>query len=388
MTIKGYCLEDYYGEEWEQRYLDCVNDNRLSKRSISIKDIVRLVLRSAVETGTPFTFNRDTVNRANPNPHRGIIYCSNLCTEIAQNMSSIESVSTEILTENGDTVVVKTVRPGDFVVCNLASLSLGHLPLEDEQQMKEKVATVVRALDNVIDLNFYPVPFAQITNHRYRSIGLGVSGYHHALAVRGIRWESDEHLTFMDKIFERINYAAIEASAELAKEKGRYEYFEGSDWQTGAYFIKRGYKSAEWSRLQEKVRVNGIRNAYLLAIAPTSSTSIISGTTAGIDPAMKRFFLEEKKGTMLPRVAPALSDKTYWLYKSAYQIDQQWSIRAAGVRQLHIDQAQSMNLYITNEFTMRQLLNLYLLAWECGVKTVYYVRSKSLEVEECESCTS
>ena len=388
MTIKGYCLEDYYGEEWEQRYLDCVNDNRLSKRSISIKDIIRLVLRSAVETGTPFTFNRDTVNRANPNPHRGIIYCSNLCTEIAQNMSSIESVSTEILTENGDTVVVKTVRPGDFVVCNLASLSLGHLPLEDEQQMKEKVATVVRALDNVIDLNFYPVPFAQITNHRYRSIGLGVSGYHHALAVRGIRWESDEHLTFMDKVFERINYAAIEASAELAKEKGRYEYFEGSDWQTGAYFIKRGYKSAEWNRLQEKVRVNGMRNAYLLAIAPTSSTSIISGTTAGIDPAMKRFFLEEKKGTMLPRVAPALSDKTYWLYKSAYQIDQQWSIRAAGVRQLHIDQAQSMNLYITNEFTMKQLLNLYLLAWECGVKTVYYVRSKSLEVEECESCTS
>ena len=105
------------------------------------------------------------MNRANPNNHRGIIYCSNLCTEIAQNMSAIETVSTEIRTEDGDMVVVKTVRPGDFVVCNLASLSLGHLPLEDEQQMKEKVATVVRALDNVIDLNFYPIPFAQITNH-------------------------------------------------------------------------------------------------------------------------------------------------------------------------------------------------------------------------------
>ena len=165
MTVKGYCLEDYYGKEWEQKYMDCVNDSRLSKRCMSIKDIVRLVLRSAVETGTPFTFNRDTVNRANPNAHRGIIYCSNLCTEIAQNMSSIETVSTEICTEDGDTVVVKTIRPGDFVVCNLASLSLGHLPLEDEKQMKEKVATVVRALDNVIELNFYPIPFAQITNH-------------------------------------------------------------------------------------------------------------------------------------------------------------------------------------------------------------------------------
>lgn len=295
MTIKGYCLEDYYGEEWEKRYLDCVNDSRLSKRSMSIKDIVRLVLRSAVETGTPFTFNRDAVNRANPNNHRGIIYCSNLCTEIAQNMSAIETVSTEIRTEDGDMVVVKTVRPGDFVVCNLASLSLGHLPLEDEQQMKEKVATVVRALDNVIDLNFYPIPFAQITNHHYRSIGLGVSGYHHALAIRGIRWESEEHLSFMDKIFERINYTAIEASAELAKEKGRYDYFEGSDWQTGAYFTKRNYDSPAWKALAAKVAASGMRNAYLLAIAPTSSTSIIAGTTAGTDPVMKRFSWKRRR---------------------------------------------------------------------------------------------
>lgn len=388
MTLKGYCLEDYYGEEWEKRYLDCVNDPRLSRRTISIKDIVRLVLRSAVETGTPFTFNRDTVNRANPNAHRGMIYCSNLCTEIAQNMSAIEHLSTEIRTTDGDTVVVDTVKPGDFVVCNLASLSLGHLPLEDETLMREKVATVVRALDNVIDLNFYPLPYAKITNRHYRSIGLGVSGYHHALAIRGIRWESDEHLAFMDKVFGLINYAAIEASAELAREKGRYDYFEGSDWQTGDYFVKRGYTSDRWKSLAAKVADCGMRNAYLLAVAPTSSTSIIAGTTAGTDPVMKRFFLEEKKGVMFPRVAPALSDKTFWTYKGAYLIDQTWSVRAAGTRQRHIDQAQSLNLYITNDYTMRQVLNLYILAWECGVKTIYYVRSKSLEVEECESCAS
>ncbi len=388
MTVKGYCLEDYYGEEWEKRYLDCVADARLSRRIISIKDIVRLVLKSAVETGTPFTFNRDTVNAANPNAHKGMIYCSNLCTEIAQNMSPIESAGTEIKTEDGDVVVVKTVLPGDFVVCNLASLSLGHLPLEDEQKMNEIVATVVRALDNVIDLNFYPVPFAQITNHRYRSIGLGVSGYHHALAKRRISWESEDHLKFMDEVFERINFAAIKASCELAVEKGRYDYFEGSDWQTGEYFRKRGYDSQKWQSLAADVARKGMRNAYLLAIAPTSSTGIIAGTTAGVDPVMKRFFLEEKKGAMLPRVAPELSDKTYWLYKGAYLMDQSWSMRAAGVRQRHIDQAQSVNLYITNDFTMRQVLNLYLLAWERGVKTIYYVRSKSLEVEECESCAS
>ena len=388
MRIKGYCLEDCYGEEWERKYLDCVNDQRLSRRVISIKDIVRLVLRSAVETGTPFTFNRDTVNRANPNGHKGMIYCSNLCTEIAQNMAPIETVSKEVETKDGDTVVVTTTRPGEFVVCNLASLSLGRLPLEDEEKMKEKVATVVRALDNVINLNFYPVPYAQLTNQRYRSIGLGISGYHHALAKRRIKWESEEHLEFMDKVFETINRAAILASSNLAKEKGSYQFFEGSDWQTGAYFDKRGYDSAEWQDVRKTVALQGMRNAYLLAVAPTSSTSIIAGTTAGLDPIMKRFFLEEKKGSMLPRVAPELSDETYWMYKSAYLINQKWSVRASGVRQRHIDQAQSMNLYITNDFTMRQILDLYLLAWKEGVKTIYYVRSKSLEVEECESCSS
>lgn len=388
LSIKGYCLEDYYGEEWEKRYIDCVNDARLTRRTLSVKDIVRLVLRSAVETGTPFTFNRDHVNRANPNGHKGMIYCSNLCTEIAQNMSEIESVSTEVKTDDGDTVVVRASKPGDFVVCNLASLSLGHLPLENESELTDVVRTVVRALDNVIDINFYPLPYAQITNQRYRSLGLGVSGYHHALAVRGIKWESQEHLDFVDKVFETINRAAVEASSDIAKQKGSYKYFEGSDWQTGEYFTKRGYTSPEWNALAAKVKEQGMRNAYLLAIAPTSSTSIIAGTTAGTDPVMQRFFLEEKKGAMLPRVAPELSDRTFWVYKSAYHIDQQWTVRAAGVRQRHIDQAQSQNLYITNDFSMRQLLELYLLAWRSGVKTIYYVRSKSLEVEECESCAS
>lgn len=388
MRIKGYCLEDCYGEEWERKYLDCVNDQRLTRRVISIKDIIRLVLRSAVETGTPFTFNRDTVNRANPNHHKGMIYCSNLCTEIAQNMAPIETVSKTIETKDGETIVVTTTKPGEFVVCNLASLSLGRLPLEDEEQMREKVATIVRALDNVINLNFYPVPYAEITNQKYRSIGLGISGYHHALAKRRIKWESEEHLQFMDKVFETINRSAILASSNLAKEKGSYQYFEGSDWQTGLYFDKRGYDSDEWKEVRKTVALQGMRNAYLLAVAPTSSTSIIAGTTAGLDPIMKRFFLEEKKGSMLPRVAPELSDETYWMYKSAYLINQKWSIKASGVRQRHIDQAQSMNLYITNDFTMRQVLDLYLLAWKSGVKTIYYVRSKSLEVEECESCSS
>ena len=385
---KGYHLEDYWGDEWTEKYLECVNDNRIQKRSIVLKDLVRLIIKSEVETGTPFAFNRDTVNRMNPNKHKGIIYCSNLCTEIAQNRSAIEAEESRIVNEDGDIVVVNKTKPGDFVVCNLASLSLGNIDLEDKEHLSSLVHSVVRALDNVITLNFYPVPYAKITNDKYRSIGLGVSGYHHALAKRKIKWESEDHLSFMDKVFEEINYAAIDASSELAVEKGVYSYFEGSEWESGLYFDRRGYESQEWKTLREKVRKNGMRNAYLLAVAPTSSTSIICGTTAGVDPVMNRFFYEEKKGAMLPRVAPSLSMETWWFYKSAHTIDQAWSVRACGIRQRHIDQAQSVNLYITNDFTMRQVLNLYLLAHKCGVKTIYYVRSKSLEVEECESCSS
>lgn len=403
LQVKGYALEDFYGDEWERRYRDCVADPRISKRRILIKDLVRLILKSAVETGTPFAFMRDAVNRANPNGHEGVIYCSNLCTEIAQNTSAIEEVTREVVTEDGDTVVVTTTRPGDFVVCNLASLSLGRLPVEDDETMGHVIETAVRALDNVIDLNFYALPYARITNHRYRSIGLGVSGYHHMLARRGISWESEDHLAFADEVFERINYHAIRASERLAEERGAYGLFEGSDWQTGAYFAKRGYcslsgevaevregamGSERWGELAEAVARNGVRNAYLLAIAPTSSTSILSGTTPGIDPIMRKFFLEEKKGSMLPRVAPELSPRTYWYYKPAHYIEQTWSVRAAGVRQRHIDQAQSMNLYITNDYTLRQVLRLYLEAWRRGVKTIYYVRGKSLEVEECESCSA
>lgn len=387
LTIKGYSLEDYYGSEWEKRYFECLDDPRISKREIVLKDLVRLIIKSAVETGTPFTFNRDIINELNPNKHCGTIYSSNLCTEILQNMSPIRQLEPEIMEVNGETIIVERNIPGDFVVCNLASLVLGHIDIEDAHEMKHIIQTVVRALDNVIDLNAYPLTYAKHTNKRYRAIGLGVSGYHHLLVKKGILWESEDHLNFIDNLFEQINYYAIEASMLLAKEKGRYELFEGSDWENGQYFKKHDYTSEKWMMLARDVTLHGLRNSYLLAIAPTGSTSIIACTTAGIDPIMHKYFLEEKKGDILPRVAPDLTPETFWLYKSAHTIDQKWSIKAAGLRQRHIDQSQSLNLYVTTEHSMRDILDLYIQAWEEGVKTIYYVRSKSLEVEACESCS-
>lgn len=187
----GKAIEDTYGDEFEEFYKKLVADKEISRRVMPIKDMVRLLIKSWSETGTPFIFNRDLVNKYNPNKHTGMIYSSNLCTEIAQNMSPSESVSTEIVTEDGDVVIVNKTKPGDFVECNLASLTLGKLDVNNEKELEETVRTVVRALDNVIDLNYYPTPYAEVTNKKYRAIGLGTSGYHHMLVKNDIRW-SDE----------------------------------------------------------------------------------------------------------------------------------------------------------------------------------------------------
>ena len=385
---KGYSLEDFYGAEWEEKYYECVNDERIDKRVMSVKDIVRLIIKSAAETGAPFAFYRDTVNKMNPNKHNGMIYSSNLCTEIMQNMSPMEIEKSQIVNEDGTCVVTQKIVPGDFVVCNLSSIVLGNVDVCSEEEMEYVVETQIRAMDNVIDLNYYSVPFAEVTNKKYRAIGLGTSGYHHMLANNRIHWTEEKHRDFADEVYERINYYAIKASMKIAKEKGAYNLFEGSDWDNGDYFELRNYKDEKWCNLRKEIKENGMRNGYLLAVAPNGSTATIAGTSEGIDPVMARFYLEEKKGSIIPKTAPNLNDDNYWYYNPAYNIDQAWSIQMNGIRQRHIDQGQSFNLYITNNYTMRQIMNLYIEACKCGVKSIYYVRSKSLEVTECESCSA
>lgn len=386
--IKGYSLEDSYGKEWEEKYYDCVNDDRIEKRVMSVKDIVRLIIKSAAETGTPFAFYRDTVNEMNPNKHKGMIYSSNLCTEIMQNMSPMKIEDSVIETKDGDTIIVEKTEPGDFVVCNLSSIVLGNVDVTNDEELEYVVETQIRAMDNVIDLNYYAVKFAEVTNKKYRAIGLGTSGYHHMLANNKIHFTDEAHAEFADKVYEKINYYAIKASMKIAQEKGAYEYFEGSDWDTGRYFTLRGYESKEWLELESEIKLKGMRNGYLFAVAPNGSTATIAGTSEGVDPIMARFWMEEKKGSMTPKIAPNLSMDNYWYYNSAYNIDQEWCVKINGIRQRHIDQGQSFNLYITTDYTMRQIMNLYISACENKVKSIYYVRSKSLTVSDCESCSA
>ncbi|SCC01832.1 ribonucleoside-diphosphate reductase alpha chain [[Bacillus] enclensis] len=387
-SVMGFSLEDYYDERkgegsFREKYMECVEHSGLSKRTVPAIDIFKRIMISQLETGTPFMFYRDSVNRQNANNHKGMIYCSNLCTEITQNMSP--SYIEEERVEDGRIITYK--HPGDYVVCNLASLSLAKVVRDNV--LARTIKTAVRLLDNVIDLNEIPVLQAQLTNKRYRGIGLGTFGWHHLLAIKGIRWESDEAASYCDSLYEEIAYHTIEASIDLAKEKGAYPYFPGSEWETGLYFDKRGYCDTHWDSLRKKAAATGVRNGYLMAVAPNSSTSLIAGSTASIDPLFRQLYSEEKKDYKIPVTAPDLSAETKWYYKTAYYIDQHWSIKQNSKRQRHIDQSISFNLYVRNDIKAKDLLLLHLDAWKSGLKTTYYVRSTSGSVlEECESCHS
>ncbi|ADI27596.1 ribonucleoside-diphosphate reductase subunit alpha [Geobacillus sp. C56-T3] len=388
--VMGFSLEDFYDEEkgcgsFREKYWQCVNEPRLSKEKVPAIEVMKSIMRSQLESGTPFMFYRDEVNRQNPNRHLGMIYCSNLCTEIAQNQSP--TVMKRQYVKDGMIIIEKI--PGDFVVCNLSSINLARAVTDGV--LARLIPIQMRMLDNVIDLNNIPVLQAGLTNEKYRAVGLGTFGWHHLLALKGIRWESEEAVRYADELYETIAYLAIQASMELAKEKGSYPAFPGSDWQTGAYFERRGYEShgeLDWDRLKQDVARYGMRNGYIMAIAPNASTSIIAGSTASIDPIFLKVYAEEKKDYKIPVTVPDLNEQTTWYYKSAYHIDQRWSIKQNAARQRHIDQAISFNFYVMNTIKAKELLDLHLTAWKSGLKTTYYVRSTSGTIEECDSCAS
>jgi len=387
--VMGFALEDFYDEEkgkgsWREKYEACIHADLRSKRKVPAIEIMKRIMRSQLETGAPFMFYRDEVNRQNPNSHKGIIYCSNLCTEIAQNQSPTELIEEWIEEEN---MIVKKYRSGDYVVCNLSSINLGKAV--PDGVLERLIRIQVRMLDHVIDVNTLPIKQVQITNKKYRAVGLGTFGWHHLLALEGIEWETEAAVEYADKLYENIAYYAIKSSMELAREKGSYPAFPGSKWSTGAYFTGKGYTSERWLALAEEVKQYGLRNGYLMAVAPNATTSIIAGSTASIDPVFQPYYMEEKKDYKFPVTAPDLNHRTYNIYRrSAYKLDQRWSVRQNAARQKHIDQSISFNFYVPYNIRAQVLLDLHLQAWKSGLKTTYYVRSTSSEVEECEWCQS
>ncbi len=302
--------------------------------------------------------------------------------------------------------VSKEKTPGQTAVCNLASINLGRV--NSFEDIKRVVKIAVNMLDNVIDINFYPVRKTKVTNLSTRAIGLGVMGEAQMLAQHQIKWGSQEHFKKIDTIMEAVSYEAIDRSCELAKIKGEYPLFKGSNWSKGIMpfdhantqvqkLVKRDLFDSryDWNSLRAKVKKYGLRNGYLMAIAPTSSISILVGTTQAIEPVYKKKWFEENLSGLIPVVVPNLSPDTWEYYTSAYDVDQLDIIKAAAIRQKWIDQGQSLNVFVSLEnVTGKYLSDIYMLAWKLGLKSTYYLRGQSVDSQsdiqdkngECSSC--
>ena len=432
-------LSEYFGEEFTAKYIAYENNDNITKNRIKAKDLWKKILTSYFESGSPFLCFKDSANKANPNPHAGHIRSSNLCTEIFQNTNpnhykikvefedgTIKTFEEEdlVVVDGGITkkankvtaldsingkkifIVEKQKIDGDTAVCNLASINLSRINRSED--IKRVVPIAVNMLDNVIDLNFYPLRKVKATNLKSRAIGLGVMGEAEMLANSKISWGSNEHFKKIDEIMECISYNTILASSNLAIEKGSYPTFDGSNWSKGimphdhtpqavnAIVNKDLFdNSCDWDFLREKVKKDGMRNGYLMAIAPTSSISILVGTTQAIEPVYKRKWFEENLSGLIPVVAPKLSPDTWSFYIPAFEIDQLQVVKAAAIRQKWIDQGQSTNIFMSlDKASGKYLHEIYTLAWKLGLKSTYYLRSQSPEAKndvedrsmECAGC--
>ncbi|MNW28287.1 Ribonucleoside-diphosphate reductase subunit alpha 2 [compost metagenome] len=397
-TLMGFNLEDFYDEtegkgSWRDKYQECVDHPILRRKEVTVKKVVQAILTSQLETGHPYMFYRDEVNRKNANKHKGMIYCSNLCSEIAQNQSASNFVTETVINEGTpDEKIVITREVGDYVVCNLNSINLGRA--KKDEVLPRLIPIMIRMLDNVIDINTLPLAQAQVTNRRYRPIGLGTFGWHHILALNGIDWNSEDSVKFADSLYEEVAFHAIKASVELGEEKGSYPYFEGSDWNTGKFFEDRDLKTAgsvfDWDALKERAK-KAKRNGWDIAVAPNAATGLIAGSTQGIDPFYhsEGIYIEEKKDFKIPVVAPDMSPETFYGYykRGAYSVSQLITIRQNAARQRYVDQAISFNLYVPKDIKGKDLWNLHFNVWKNKIKTTYYVHSKPNTLEDdCEAC--
>ena len=397
-------LHELYGAAFERRYLEyerLAEEGVIHGQKIEALELWKKMLSMLFETGHPWITFKDACNLRSPQDHVGVIHSSNLCTEITLNTSNEETA-----------------------VCNLGSVILdSHLKPDgslDHEKLRETVRTAVRALDNVIDINFYPTESAKVSNLRHRPIGMGVMGLAHALYLRGHAFASPEAVEFNDEAMEAVAYYAYEASSDLAAERGAYSSYKGSKWDRGllpqdtldlleqergqAVEVPRGGRM-DWTPLRQKIARQGMRNSNCLAIAPTATISNITATSPCIEPTYKNLFVKSNLSVefivLNPFLVKDLKARGLWdqdmidnlkyfdgelkdieripadlkaKYLTAFDIDHKWIVDAAARRQKWIDQAQSVNLWIKTP-DLKTLSHMYRHAWHAGLKTTYYLRS-------------
>ncbi len=397
-------LHELYGQKFEERYLEyekLAEEGKIYGKTLPAIDVWKKMLQMLFETGHPWITFKDPCNLRSPQDHCGVIHSSNLCTEITLNTGKDETA-----------------------VCNLGSVILDN-PLDDKGEidhakLRDTIRTAVRALDNVIDINFYPTEAARTANSRHRPVGLGVMGLQNCLYQRHVRFASQEAVEFNDEIMEAVAYYAYEASSDLAAERGTYSTYKGSKWDRGllpqdtldllekergeTVDVPRGGK-LDWTPVREKIAKQGMRNSNVLAIAPTATISNITGTSPCIEPAYKNLFVKSNlSGEFIVLNAPMVRDlkaRGLWnqemidnlkyfdgelthievvppdlkeRYQTAFDIGYQWFIDAAARRQKWIDQSQSVNLFLGTP-DMKTLSHMYRAAWRKGLKTTYYLRT-------------
>ncbi len=397
-------LHDLYGEAFEKRYEAyeaLAKEGKIRRfKTVSAVALWRKMLSMLFETGHPWITWKDPSNVRSPQGHAGVVHSSNLCTEILLNTSKDETA-----------------------VCNLGSVNLvAHMTLKglDQDLLKKTVFTALRMLDNVIDINFYPTIEARNANLRHRPVGLGLMGFQDALYLQNMSYASSEAVTFADTSMEAVSYFAILASIELAKERGAYPSYAGSKWSRGLLPIdtldllekeRGGFLNVDrsirmdWTLVREALKKHGIRNSNVMAIAPTATIANIVGVSSCIDPTYKNIFVKsnlsgeftvsneylvedlKKRGLWdkemmndlkyfdgsvqeIARVPQDLKVK----YPTTFEIDYEWLIEAASRRQKWIDMGQSLNLFQAQP-SGRKLNDMYMFAWEKGLKTTYYLRS-------------
>jgi ribonucleoside-diphosphate reductase alpha chain len=397
-------LHDLYGKAFEAKYAEyeaMAERGEIYGKKIEALDLWKKMLQMIFETGHPWITFKDPCNLRSPQDHVGVVHSSNLCTEITLNTSEDETA-----------------------VCNLGSIILDTHLLQDGEldhpKLRETIRIAVRALDNVIDINFYPTTPAETSNMRHRPIGLGVMGLQYALYKKGLGFGSQEALDFNDEFMEAIAYYAYEASSDLAAERGAYSTFKGSKWDRGllpqdtldvlenergeAVEVPRGGK-LDWRPLRDKIAKQGMRNSNVIAIAPTATIANIMGTSPCIEPMYKNMFAKSNLSGDFVVVNPFLVDDLkaigLWVpeiidqvkyfdgelhaiaeipqeikerYVTAFRVPFEALIDAAARRQKWIDQSQSLNLFL-GEPDMKALSHMYRRAWHTGLKTTYYLRT-------------
>jgi len=380
----GIELAELWGEEFEEAYrlVEANLDKEiLLYKKINARDLFKTIMRSQVETGMPYIAFKDTINRANPNKHDGYIPGVNLCTESFSNVTPDKTAH----------------------CCNLVSLNLANI---DKEEIESNCQIAVRILDNTIDITNPPFDNAKNHNDKYRTIGVGAMGLADWLAKRKLSYNN---LSEISNLFEEIGYWCTYSSMELAKERGAYQAFLGSEWSQGkligakplAWFLNNAVQPQRWQQLATDIQRFGIRNSHITAIAPNTSSSLVQGCTASVLPVYSRFFYDKwAKGTV--PIAPPFIEEAFWFYPENKNLEQQQVVKAIATMQEWIDTGISMELlfnlnegvYFPEEpnrcLTAKDIFDTLVMAWELGCKAIYYIRTvqKDNFRESDDSCSS